>query len=408
MKLILVAVPALCAIGCGPPSQHSEVRSTFRPDPSSHRAFQGAPSAAPDVALTALGPRVHISPRGITLNDVRLETKELSTSLPQEELAPLLASLEERLTRERQSAGSSTDAVPTAAHYALTVEPNVPFRFVKRTIRACTRAGYAFVHLSCGETTFEFFVDEWFHPDADPLVEMHELGVRLDSGALSASVFRVAPSSINRGMFQRTLRIERSIPRATPYIALSEFALATTDLDPPVCTDSGTACFDRLALDADDSMPFGEIMSSLAAMDSGLRPTIPLPWAKGAPVRLSSLRVGTFHPGGQLPPEQISSVMNQNFDRIGGCYADARRKNPKLTGIVRVQFKIDLEGKVIEASEAPEPSADAGAHAQTGDSIAPIRDSKMISCVLSEFAKIQFARPDRAGSLVRYNIRFVP
>ncbi len=410
MKVMLtVVMSALCVIGCKP-SPQSEVRSTFRPDPPAHGgvASQGAPSATPVLAPATQVPRLHVSQNGITLNDVRLDDKLQAASLPGGDIDAFFAGLREMLTRERQGAGSSEDAVPTEAHYALTVEPNVPFRLVKWIMRASAWAGHVFVHLSCGETTFDFLVDERPHSDTEPLVEMHELGIRVDNGAVSASVFRAAPSSINRGMFERALRIERSLPRLTSYIALSEFALAITDLASPDCSDPSTPCFDRLALDADDNIPFGEITSILAAMDSGLRPAIALPWTAGAFVVLSPFRIGSFYPGGYLPSEQIYPVIRQNLYRTNECYADALRRNPKLTGVVRVQFKIDLEGKVIDASEAPEPSADATAQAQNGSPLPTIHDPKMVSCVLSEFAKFQFARPERGGSRVKYNIPFAP
>ena len=101
-------------------------------------------------------------------------------------------------------------------------------------------------------------------------------------------------------------------------------------------------------------------------------------------------------------------VVPQGSDRIRECYADGLRRNPKRAGVVRVQFAIDLEGKVTEIVEAPEPSVPAGANAQTNATIQSIRDLEIVSCVLSAFGKLQFARPERGGPSVIYPIRFTP
>lgn len=399
---------ALCVLGCTQPRQ-LESRLTPRPRALAQegRTPLSAPSPAPAAGAGVSWPRLHLSQQGILLNGVRLDEKTQAASLPGGDMDAFVASLQEHLDRARQDAGSS-DAALTAAHYALTVEPDVPFRRVKRILRACGGAGYSVVHLSSGEAAFEFLVDGRLGPDADPLVELHELGIHIDENGVLASVFRAAPSSINRGMFKRTLLFERSLPRTTSYIALSEFALAVSDLDPPVCKDSGEPCFDRLSIKADDTLPFGEIASILAGLDSGLRPTLALPWTTGASVRFEPFRVGTFYPGGYLPAEKVYPVVRQYSERFGDCYADARRRNPKLTGVLWVRFEIDLEGKVIKVSQAPQPSPDTSAEPPTKSPLPDLNDPKMVACVLSEFAKIQFARPERTGVIGTYGFSFVP
>ncbi len=46
----------------------------------------------------------------------------------------------------------------------------------------------------------------------------------------------------------------------------------------------------------------------------------------------------------------IAAVVAQNRQRVRACYETERQKNPTLTGTLTVHFKLDPQGKVVEAN----------------------------------------------------------
>ncbi len=46
----------------------------------------------------------------------------------------------------------------------------------------------------------------------------------------------------------------------------------------------------------------------------------------------------------------IAAVVAQNRPRVRACYEAERQKNPTLTGTLTVHFKLDPQGKVVEAN----------------------------------------------------------
>ncbi len=102
--------------------------------------------------------------------------------------------------------------------------------------------------------------------------------------------------------------------------------------------------------------------------------------------------VGTSVTSGHLPPEVIQRVVRQNYGRFRACYENGLRGNPNLTGRVTARFIIGRDGAVTNAAN--------------GGSDLP--DSKVVSCVLSQFYGISFPSPENGIVTVSYPIMFTP
>ncbi len=101
---------------------------------------------------------------------------------------------------------------------------------------------------------------------------------------------------------------------------------------------------------------------------------------------------GVTSVSGHLPPEVIQRIVRQNYGRFRGCYESGLGANPNLTGRVTARFIIDREGAVSNAAN--------------GGSDLP--DSKVVSCVLSQFYGISFPPPENGIVTVSYPIMFTP
>jgi hypothetical protein len=95
---------------------------------------------------------------------------------------------------------------------------------------------------------------------------------------------------------------------------------------------------------------------------------------------------------GHLPPEVIQRIVRQNYGRFRGCYESGLGANPNLSGRVTARFIIDRDGAVSNAAN--------------GGSDLP--DSKVVSCVLSQFYGISFPPPENGIVTVSYPIMFTP
>ncbi len=102
--------------------------------------------------------------------------------------------------------------------------------------------------------------------------------------------------------------------------------------------------------------------------------------------------VGGTSVSGHLPPEVIQRIVRQNYGRFRGCYERGLSANPNLTGRVTARFIIDRDGAVSNAAN--------------GGSDLP--DSKVVSCVLSQFYGISFPPPENGIVTVSYPIMFTP
>ena len=124
----------------------------------------------------------------------------------------------------------------------------------------------------------------------------------------------------------------------------------------------------------------GGIGSSWGGTGKGHRPTGP------------SIRSAISTVSGHIPAEVIQRVVRQNFGRFRACYDGGLRTNPNLTGRVTARFVIGRDGSVSNVSN--------------GGSDLP--DSKVVSCVVSQFYGISFPAPDLGVVTVIYPIMFQP
>jgi hypothetical protein len=104
------------------------------------------------------------------------------------------------------------------------------------------------------------------------------------------------------------------------------------------------------------------------------------------------MRPGVTTVNGHLPAEVIQRVVRQNYGRFRACYESGLRTNPNLTGRVAARFIISRDGAVSNAAN--------------GGSDLP--DSKVVSCVLSQFYGISFPSPENGIVTVTYPIMFTP
>jgi hypothetical protein len=95
---------------------------------------------------------------------------------------------------------------------------------------------------------------------------------------------------------------------------------------------------------------------------------------------------------GRLAPEVIQKVVRANFDPLRKCYEAGLGRNPKLQGRVAVKFVIDLDGHVASAE----------------DFQSDIPDRVVIQCVVAEYGKLTFPKPEGGIVTVVYPIIFNP
>ncbi|WP_437596777.1 AgmX/PglI C-terminal domain-containing protein [Sorangium sp. So ce590] len=102
-----------------------------------------------------------------------------------------------------------------------------------------------------------------------------------------------------------------------------------------------------------------------------------------------------------IPPQVVRRVVQENFGAMRACYEKGLRQNPKLQGRIPVHLAVDGEGKVTYAGDADHPPADApllialpspGASAPSSTA-PPLRDPKVVGCVLDVFRGLRFPSP---------------
>ncbi len=97
--------------------------------------------------------------------------------------------------------------------------------------------------------------------------------------------------------------------------------------------------------------------------------------------------------GGRLPAESIRSTVRASFDSLRKCYEEVGlARDPEMTGMIKVRFVIGREGTVthVGAGEYTFPECSVGV------------------CILEEFSKLQFDKPDGGIVTVTYPIQFSP
>jgi Ca-activated chloride channel family protein len=95
---------------------------------------------------------------------------------------------------------------------------------------------------------------------------------------------------------------------------------------------------------------------------------------------------------GRLAPEVIQRVIRDSYKQLRACYEKGLAKNPTLTGRVQVRFTIQRDGTVSKVTEE--------------NSTLP--DPDVIHCILPEYEKLKFPKPDGGAVTVVYPIMFSP
>lgn len=95
---------------------------------------------------------------------------------------------------------------------------------------------------------------------------------------------------------------------------------------------------------------------------------------------------------GRLAPELIQKVVRANFDPLRKCYEAGLGRNANLQGRVAVKFVIDLEGHVTSAE----------------DFNSELPDRQVIQCVVAEYRKLTFPKPEGGIVTVVYPTVFSP
>jgi len=100
-------------------------------------------------------------------------------------------------------------------------------------------------------------------------------------------------------------------------------------------------------------------------------------------------------PNGKRSPTcrgSIKRIVRQNLGRFRMCYSSGLGRNPKLQGLVSVQFVVAPDGSVSSASD--------------GGSKLP--DAAVVSCVVSVFYGLSFPARDEGIVRVQYPLTFEP
>lgn len=92
-----------------------------------------------------------------------------------------------------------------------------------------------------------------------------------------------------------------------------------------------------------------------------------------------------------VAPELMQRVIRQNFGRFRACYETGLRSNPALAGRVVVALTVSREGSVSSASDA-------------GSSLP---DKAVVSCIVRNFASLNFPASDGVGRIV-YPLTLTP
>lgn len=243
-----------------------------------------------------------------------------------------------------------------------------------------------------------------------------EITVDIREGDVEASLLEltaVPPSASEGGGFSRTLVKREVVPPPPEHASAAVAALVAH-----ACAQAPRTCLDRVGVRAVPGARLADVVTILSPAVTGARqeqqtdsqPEVVLVQAlppedgstspPGPPPRM---RVGEPGISGRLPPEVIQRIVRASFRDLRKCYEEGLRRDPNLAGRIKVRFVIDRDGSVTKASEvAPQggsPSSPASAR---------MPDRAVVSCVLDEFKKIIFPRPEGGIVNVVYPIQFSP
>lgn len=82
---------------------------------------------------------------------------------------------------------------------------------------------------------------------------------------------------------------------------------------------------------------------------------------------------------GAMDPAEFHTVVRQRYPTFARCFAEGRRRKPKLAGFLSIQLDIDGDGNVSSVSQAAKRT--------------DIDDPRTIACIVDAHRKLHFEPP---------------
>lgn len=135
----------------------------------------------------------------------------------------------------------------------------------------------------------------------------------------------------------------------------------------------------------------------------------PPPEAEPAPTAEPTAEPAPFDesqkPRGHLASAKIHKVVRAHFGPMQACYEEGLRRDPHLTGKVRVRMVIAEDGRVATASSEPTPSTSNTTLRVEGNEPL-IRDPAVIECIVQAFRALSFPAPEGGIVIATYPVIF--
>lgn len=117
-------------------------------------------------------------------------------------------------------------------------------------------------------------------------------------------------------------------------------------------------------------------------------PPLDDPAACADPVDVALVALNVARRSGRLEPDRIRDVLRSHHASIQDCYELGLARHPALRGRVTFRFAIEQDGQVSQL--------------QVSDNALP--DCRVVACIRSRFAHIQFPPPDGGIVMVQYPV----
>jgi hypothetical protein len=141
--------------------------------------------------------------------------------------------------------------------------------------------------------------------------------------------------------------------------------------------DSAAAAASAAPAPAETSAPAAAPASSAAASGGDLTPPKDDPWSAGH----------------QMAPADVNKTMKAQTGKVQGCFKKAKKKDPSVTGEVKIKFIISNDGKVKDWK----------------DDMSSMSSQDVTNCVGEIVKKLKFPKQKSPGDAVgSYSINFTP
>jgi hypothetical protein len=172
------------------------------------------------------------------------------------------------------------------------------------------------------------------------------------------------------------------------------------------CASAGSPCFDVISLRSTAPLAFGELVGVVRAILPVWKAPEPAPlfdFMRGTAITgLPEAHSGTAAGTGRIEPNEVRKVVRANFDKFTACYQEGLKRDPNLGGRVAVQFVIEPDGRVSEASSVAAPPSSGGGGAT--ELVTTLNDKKVVGCILDAYRKLVFPKPQGGRVPVVYPI----